>query len=134
MNNICKRLLLLKQTGFCTPYSLTTPFSGRKYKNNLKKNTFYNSHMYNVYEIFYHKIPWFYQDFKNENLFFFLNLYSAHSARILNLSLEIMLSPPKWSMKHLYNSKSFSFMQEQVLYFKFLEGNSSMFLRYASWL
>ena len=27
--------------------------------------------MYNVYEIFYHKIPWFYQDFKNENLFFF---------------------------------------------------------------
>ena len=38
--------------------------------------------------------PWFYQDFKSGNMYF-LNLYSVHAARTLDLSLEIMLSPPK---------------------------------------
>ena len=42
----------------------------------------------------YCEIPWFYQDFKSENLCF-LNLYSVHAARILGLSLEVMLKPPK---------------------------------------
>ena len=59
-----------------------------------KKKENYNYHIYNVYVLFYYKIPWFYQDFKNENRCF-LNLYSVHAARILDLSLEIMLSPPK---------------------------------------
>ena len=44
--------------------------------------------------MFYHKILWFYQNFQSENLCF-LNLFSVHSARILNLKLEIMLNPPK---------------------------------------
>ena len=42
----------------------------------------------------YYKILWFYQEFKSENLCF-LNLYSVHVVRILDLSLDIMLSPPK---------------------------------------
>ena len=44
--------------------------------------------------MFYYKIPWFYQDFKSENLCF-LNLHSLHAARILELSLAVMLGPPK---------------------------------------
>ena len=44
--------------------------------------------------MFYHEIRWFYQDFKIENLCF-LNMYSVRGGRILDLSLEIMLSPPK---------------------------------------
>ena len=50
-------------------------------------------------------------------LFFCFNLYSVHTARILDLSLEIMLSPPKWGMKYLYNSKGFSFIPEQGIIF-----------------
>ena len=50
----------------------------------------------------------------------FLNLFSIHTARILDLSLEIMLSPPKWGTKHLYNPYGFSVMLEQI-YFHFLE-------------
>ena len=73
----------------------------------------YNSHVYNVYVMFYHEILWFYQGFQSENLCF-LDLFSVHSARILNPKLEIMLSPPKWGTKNLYNSKDFSFMSEQV--------------------
>ena len=42
----------------------------------------------------YYEIPWFYQDFKSENLCF-LNLYSVHTARMLDMSQQIMLSPPK---------------------------------------
>ena len=64
-------------------------------------------------------IPWFYQDFKSENLCF-LNLFSVHAARILGLSLE-MLSPLKWGTKHLYNSKEYSLISEQVLNFYFSE-------------
>ena len=45
--------------------------------------------------MFYYKISRFYQDFKDENLCFSFNLYSVHAARILGLSLEIMLSPLK---------------------------------------
>ena len=42
----------------------------------------------------FYEIPWLNQDFENENLYI-LNLYSVPAARILDLSLEIMLSPPK---------------------------------------
>ena len=41
--------------------------------------------------MFCYKIQWFYQDLESENLCF-LNLYSVHAARILDLSLEIILS------------------------------------------
>ena len=43
--------------------------------------------------MFYYDILWIYQNFKSENLFFYLYLF--HAARILDLSLEVMLSPPK---------------------------------------
>ena len=43
--------------------------------------------------MFYYEIPWFYQDFKSKNLYF-LNLYSVHAARILDL-LEVILGPLK---------------------------------------
>ena len=62
--------------------------------------------------MFYYEIPWFYQDFKSKNLYF-LNLYSVHAARILDL-LEVILGPLKWGRKNLYNSKDFSFMPEHV--------------------
>ena len=66
---------------------------------NLKKKIL--QFLYNVYVMFYYDISWFYQDFESENLFF-LNLYSVHTAKMLDLSLEIMLSPPKGGMKDLY--------------------------------
>ena len=44
--------------------------------------------------MFYYKTPWCHQDFKSENLLF-SNLYSVHAAGALDLSLEVMLSPPK---------------------------------------
>ena len=44
--------------------------------------------------MFYYKIPWFYQDFKNKSTCL-SNLYSVQAARIVGLSLEAMLSPPK---------------------------------------
>ena len=85
----------LMQSGFCTTYSFKILISERKYKNksqklSISKRTF----TIIIYIMFYYKIPWFCQDFKSENLWF-LNLYSVHAARILDLSLEIMLSPPK---------------------------------------
>ena len=61
--------------------------------------------------MFYYKIPWFYQDFRSKC---FLNLYSVHAARVLDLLLKTMLSPTKRGTKHLYNSNGFSFMQEEV--------------------
>ena len=83
-------------------------------KNNFKNHEpQINSHIYNVYARFCYKILWFYQDFKSENMCF-LNLYSVHAARILDLSPELMLSPPKWETKHISNSKGFSFMLKQV--------------------
>ena len=86
--------------------------SEQKYKNNFKncesqknqkkkKNTI----LIYVYVMFYFELPWF------------LNLYPVHTAKMLDLSLEIMLSPTKWRTKHLYNSKSFFFMPQQVQYF-----------------
>ena len=63
--------------------------------------------------MFYYKILRFYKDFKIGNLCF-LKLHSVRKARILYLSLEIMLSPPKVGMKDLHNSKGFSFIVEQV--------------------
>ena len=97
----------LKQSAFCTSYHFKILVSERKYENNLincesQKNTIYNSHIYNVYVKFCYEISWFYQDFNSENLCF-LNLYPVHAARILDLSLEIMLNPSKWGTKHLYN-------------------------------
>ena len=71
----------------------------------LKNYIFYSSHINYVYVMFYYEILWIYQNFKSENLFFYLYLF--HAARILDLSLEVMLSPPKWGKKHLYNSKGF---------------------------
>ena len=65
---------------------------------------------------------------KSKNLRF-KNLYSVHPVPILCLLLEIILSPHKWGMKHLCNSKELSFMTEQLLCFKFFNG----FLRCASW-
>ena len=59
-----------------------------------KKKKNYNFHRYDFYVMFYYEIPWFYQDFKSENLCS-SNLYSVHAARILNLSLEVILNPPK---------------------------------------
>ena len=44
--------------------------------------------------MFSYETPWFYQDFKNENLYF-LNLYSVHATRVLDQSLEVILSPLK---------------------------------------
>ena len=44
--------------------------------------------------MFYYKISWFYQNFKSENLCF-LTLFSIHAVRIMDLSLKVMLSPPK---------------------------------------
>ena len=62
----------LKQSGFCITYYFKRLLSEREYKNNLKnlesqKNIFYNSHIFNVYVIFYNKIPWFYQKFRSAN-------------------------------------------------------------------
>ena len=91
-------MINLKQSGFCRTYSFKILVSEQKYKNNLKnfesqkkkkKKMFYHSHIYNTYVMFYYEIPWFYQDFKSENL------CSVHAGRILDLSLEIMFSPPK---------------------------------------
>ena len=36
---------------------------------NLQK-IFYNSHIYNVYVMFYYEISWFHQDFYRKNVFF----------------------------------------------------------------
>ena len=44
--------------------------------------------------MFYYEISRFYKDFKSENPCF-LNLYLFHVETILDLSLEVMLNPPK---------------------------------------
>ena len=53
-----------------------------------------------VYMMFCYEIPWFYEDLKNENLFF-LNLYT-HSSRSENRELPLGIS------------KGFPFMPEQI--------------------
>ena len=108
LKNICKRLLLsdvISTRSIWCNLAFSQPI--------LLKILFQNENI-KIYEI-----PSFYQEFKSENLWF-LNLHSVDAARILDLSLEIMLSPSKWGRKHLFNSKGFSFMPEQV-YFYFLE-------------
>ena len=62
--------------------------------------------------MFRYETPWFYQDFKIENLCF-LHVYLVHAARIMDLSTEIMLRPPKSETKHLYNSKNFPSCQSR---------------------
>ena len=88
---------------------------------NFKKNILQFSYtVYNVYVMFYYEILWFYQDFKIENLNF-LNLYSVHAARVLELLIEVMLSAPRRRTNHLDNSNGFSFNARAVtvfLYFR----------------
>ena len=77
----------LKQFDYCTTYSFKVLVSEQKYKNNIKNREFqkknnYNSHIYNVYVMFYYKIQWFYQDLKIENLCFFKPLLSSHTENI----------------------------------------------------
>ena len=65
----------LKQSGFCTHYSLKILVSESNIKVISKivnlKNTFYSSHIY-VYLRFYCQILRFYKDFKDGNLWVFL--------------------------------------------------------------
>ena len=85
----------LKQFGFYTTNSFEILVSERKFKNHFKNRESktnirqFSYTAYNADVMFYHKIPWFYQYFKSENLL--LSLFS-------NL---------KWGTKHLYNSKGF---------------------------
>ena len=98
----------VNQPGFCTTYSFKT-VSEQKYKHILKNHDSQKNQI-NIYiyiYMYYYEIPWFYRDLKSENLCF-LNLYVVLAGRILALSLEVMLSHPKWGTKHLYNSKGFS--------------------------
>ena len=122
----------LNQSGFGITYSFKILVSEGKNKNNLKnlkkKKKKKLQFSCTIYVIFYSEIWWFYQDFKNENLCF-LNLYSVHTAKIQDLSLEIMLSPPKGRVKDLYNSKGFSFILEQVSYFYFLKAKFIKFFK-----
>ena len=59
--------------------------------------------------MFYYKIPWFYQDFKNKNPCFF-NLYSVHAER----TLRDHVKSSQMRNETLYNSKGFPFMMKQV--------------------
>ena len=63
-------------------------FQNGNIKNNFKiresKKKKKETNKKNVYVMFYYEIHWFYQDFKSENQCF-LNLYSVHVARIVNL-------------------------------------------------
>ena len=85
----------LKQSGFCTTYSFKILVSERKrtkiiskiVNHKKKKKLKFSYTVYNIYVMFYYEIPWFYQDFKSENLCF-LNLYSVHAAGILDLPNE----------------------------------------------
>ena len=94
-------MINLKQSVFSTTYSLKILVLERKYKTNLKNRESQNIYIFqlfiyicNVYLVFYYEIQWCYQDFKSEYLCF-LNLYSVRTARIQDLWLEVMLSPPK---------------------------------------
>ena len=78
------------RSGFRTTYSFKILFQHENITIiskivNLRKKYF--TILYNVYVMFFEEIQWFYQDFKNENLYF-LNVYFVHAARILDLSLH----------------------------------------------
>ena len=123
----------LNQSDFGITYSFKILVSEGKNKKNLKNRESQKKKKKiqfscTVYVIFYSEIWWFYQDLKNENLSF-LNLYSVHTAKIQDLSLEIMLIPPKGRVKDLYNSKGFSFILEQVSYFYFLKAKFIKFFK-----
>ena len=129
LKNICKWLLLQdfiliwsikSNLAFAQTYSIKIIVSENAKLVNLKKKKKKKVLAYYVYLMFYYEILWFDQDFKSENLCF-LNLYSVHAARILDLSLEIISSPSKWRMEHLYNCKGFFFMLQQVWYVYCLE-------------
>ena len=126
------RQINLNQSDFGITYSFKILVSEGKNKNlknresqKKKKKIQFSC---TIYVIFYSEIWWFYQDLKNENLSF-LNLYSVHTAKIQDLSLEIMLIPPKGRVKDLYNSKGFSFILEQVSYFYFLKAKFIKFFK-----
>ena len=93
----------LKQCGFCTTYYIKILVSERKYKNNLKNREPQKKNFFSYIDIYiYNALQWnlvVFPRFWKWKSVFFLYLYS-----ILNLSLEIMLSPSKWGTKHLYNS------------------------------
>ena len=93
----------LKQCGFCTTYYIKILVSERKYKNNLKNREPQKKKFFSYIDIYiYNALQWnlvVFPRFWKWKSVFFLYLYS-----ILNLSLEIMLSPSKWGTKHLYNS------------------------------
>ena len=81
----------LKQSGFCaTTYSFEIIVPEGKYKKNNLKN--HESQQKNQEK--YYEIQWFYQDFISGNLYFLI-MCSVHTARILDLSLDIILCPPK---------------------------------------
>ena len=77
--------------------------------------------------MFYYKIPWFYQDFKSENLF----LKSAPSSRCENTEPVTRDHVKSSQMRNgtLCNHKGYSFISEQVLYFCLRKPNSSMFFK-----
>ena len=62
--------------------------------------------------MFYYEIPWFYQDFKGENLFFKFVL-SSHCGNTGPVTRDHVKSS-KMKNKTLYNSTGFSFVLEQV--------------------
>ena len=65
----------LKQSDFCPVFEgeCNNILKNREFQdnnsnnNNNNINNFYSSQIYNAYVIFYYKIQWFYQDFKNQN-------------------------------------------------------------------
>ena len=82
----------LKQSDFCPTYFFKTPVFEEEYNNILKNrefqnnnnnnnnnNNFYSYQIYSAYIMFYYKIQWFYQDFKNQ----------------MDLPLDFMLTPSK---------------------------------------
>ena len=92
-----------KAMGFCTTWSFKILVSERKYKNNVKNRESQKKYFtFLIYIMFRSCLTTKSSGFTGENLFFYM--YSVHAARTLKLSLEIILSPPKWGTKHLYNS------------------------------
>ena len=69
----------LKQSDFCPVFEgeCNNTLKNREFQNNNGNNNnnnnnnninnFYSSQIYNAYVMFYYKIQWFYQDFKNQN-------------------------------------------------------------------
>ena len=69
LKNICEHLLLSNVILTRTTYSFKILVSNRKYENNLK-NRESQKNIYFTILMFYYQIPWFYQDFKSQNLCF----------------------------------------------------------------